>query len=77
MGEDLGEVAIHAVEGARQAASELGISSDEAAARTAQGALEAANTLGSEEASEVQEALLEQFIDAALSETQPDDEEQE
>lgn len=57
MGADVGQVATEAIEGAKEAAQELGISEDEAAARAAEGVLAAAESLGPEALAEVKNVL--------------------
>jgi hypothetical protein len=57
VGADVGQTATEAIAGAREAAYELGISQDEAAARAAEGMLAAAESIGPEAMAEVKNVL--------------------
>ncbi len=71
---DLGEVALQAIEAAKEAASDAGLSEEVAAAEAAQGAMEAAESLGPEAVAQVEAKLDEEGLSDYLQ--QPGDSDQ-
>ena len=72
-GADLSEVAIHAVEAARDVSSELGVSESDAVSATARGIVDATRALGTEAASRVRETVLDAFLNPSSSGSDQED----
>ena len=72
---DVGRTAMEAVEAARDEARESGISEELAAAHVAQGALEAAETLGPEAVADIEASLPPDIVETARAEAQKQEEE--
>jgi MFS family permease len=75
-GADIAEVAVHAVEGAREMAEELGLTQDQAAAEAARGVIDAARNFGPEAESRVRDAILEGFLEPTHTADGEDDDSQ-
>ena len=68
-GVDIGEATTQAIEAAREAASDLGFTEDEAASQLARGAIEAAETLNPEDALKVKDAVLDGLVGEESADT--------